>query len=170
MAQTTWATAADVQDVTGMSVSEQQVTIAGFIIDNYTGRPYSFTWTDDQNQLQTFEWWKNVGGVDRYYLKLAVSYQTVWMLNQPDIMARMDVRSIPTTRESLQVAENAMVLGPITKKALGRVSWLRSRSLHVRSPMEDIATIGPVNFGELDFPWYPIGGYGPGYVGGDEYD
>jgi hypothetical protein len=30
-----------------------------------------------------------------------------------------------------------LVLAPLAKKALNRVSWLRSRSLHVRAPFED---------------------------------
>jgi hypothetical protein len=172
MAQTTWATSADVQDITGVSVTDQQVTIAGFIIDNYTGRPYAFEWTDSSGMLHTYAWHQKVGAADSYWLKLAVSYETVWLQAQPDAMTRMNMESVPTTRESIKLNEHGMVLGPIAKKALGRVSWLRTRSLHVRSPLEDISQLGGVNFGEVDFPWYPLGWGGSwgGYTGGDPYD
>jgi hypothetical protein len=169
VAQTTWATSTDVQQVTGVEVTDQQVTIAGFVIDNYTGRPYAFQWVEPStDEVITYEWWQKVGAADSYYLRLAVCYQTVWMLAQPDIMQRMDVREIPTTREPLRLEANAMVLGPIAKKALSRVSWLRSRAIHVRSPFEDLYTANAVNFGEWIFPWSPIGG-GFGYPGGPDY-
>lgn len=160
MAQTTWATSTDVQQVTGVEVTDQQVTTAGYIIDNFTGRPYSFSWTEPTTQtVTTYNWHDKLGATDLYYLKLAVCYQTVWMLAQPDIMTRSDLSEIPGVREVVKIEPTAMTLGPLTKKALGRVSFLRSRSLHVRSPFEDLMYGGSVNFGEEDFPWAPIGGY-----------
>jgi hypothetical protein len=40
------------------------------------------------------------------------------------------------------------VLAPLAKRALGRVSWLRSRSLHVRSPFQD--GLGPLSTAVID--------------------
>jgi|SRR5215831_6720628 len=167
MAQTTWAQSSDVQTITGVEATDQQVTIAGFIIDNYTGRPYSMSWVNQAGETIQYNWWQKIGAVDSYYLKLAVCYQTVWMMSQPDVMQRMEVHEIPTTRESLRVAENALVIGPIAKKALSRVSWLRSRALHVRSPFEDLYTASVVPF-EADFPWVPAGAWS-GYLSGPDF-
>jgi hypothetical protein len=168
--QTTWATAAQVLQYTGVQVTDLQVTTAGYIIDLYSGRPYSFSWTDPSSgEVTDFNWWQNVGGADMYYMMLAVCYQTVWMTQQPDIMTRFDVSTIPSMREPLKVADpSSIALGPLAKKSLSRVSWLRSRALHVRSPFEDLYTANSVNFGEWIFPWSPIGG-GFGFPSGPDY-
>jgi hypothetical protein len=169
MTQTTWATAAQVLQYTGVQVTDAQVTQAGYVIDLYSGRPYSFSWTEPSTGETTdFNWWENVGGADMYYMSLAVCYQTVWMSQQPDLMTRMDLQQVPTTRQAIKTQANALALGPLAKKALSRVSWLRSRALHVRSPFEDLYTANSVNFGEWIFPWSPIGG-GFGFPSGPDY-
>lgn len=170
MTQTTWATAAQVLTYTGVEVTDQQVSMAGWIIDLYSGRPYSMSWTDPSTgEVTEYLWWQNVGAADSYYMTLAVCFQTVWMTQQPDLMTRLDLKRVPTTREAIQVQDpNTLSLGPLAKKALGRVSWLRSRALHVRSPFEDLYTANSVNFGEWIFPWSPIGG-GFGFPSGPDY-
>ncbi|MHB2029478.1 MAG: hypothetical protein ACYCPT_11760 [Acidimicrobiales bacterium] len=150
-------------------MTDEQVAIAGYVIDLFSGRPYSMSWTDPSSQeVTTYNWWENVGAADAYYMKLAVCYQTVWMTQQPDLMTRLDVKKVPTTREPLPLEANALSVGPLAKKALSRVSWLRSRALHVRSPFEDLYTANSVNFGEWIFPWSPIGG-GFGFPSGPDY-
>jgi hypothetical protein len=167
--QTTWATASDVQQYTGITVTDEQVATAGYVIDLFSGRPYSFSWTEaSTNETIVYNWWQNVGATDFYYMKLAVCYETIWIMQQPDLMTRLDLREVPTTREPLKVEANALTLGPLAKKALSRVSWLRSRALHVRSPFEDLYTANSVNFGEWIFPWSPIGG-GFGFPSGPDY-
>jgi hypothetical protein len=169
MTQTTWAAASDVLTYTGVEVTDQQVTMAGWIVDLYSGRPYSFSWTDPSSgEVTEYNWWQNIGAADSYYMKLAVCFQVVWMSQQPDLMTRMDLQSVPTTREAIKVMGNGIAIGPLAKKALGRVSWLRSRALHVRSPFEDLYTANSVNFGEWIFPWSPIGG-GFGFPSGPDY-
>jgi hypothetical protein len=169
VAQTTWATSAQVQQYTGVQVTDDLVSAAGYVIDLFSGRPYSFEWTEPSTgELFTYNWWQNVGAADMYYMGLAVAYQTVWMSQQPDLMTRLDLKEVPTTREPLKVEANALSLGPLAKKALSRVSWLRSRALHVRSPFEDLYTANSVNFGEWIFPWSPIGG-GFGFPSGPDY-
>jgi hypothetical protein len=169
MTQTTWATAAQVLTYTGVEVTDLQVTQAGWIIDLYSGRPYSFSWTEPTTgEVTQYNWWENVGAADNYWMTLAVCFQVVWMTQQPDLLTRMDLQSIPTARETIKVMGNGMMIGPLAKKALARVSWLRSRALHVRSPFEDLYTANSVNFGEWIFPWSPIGG-GFGYPSGPDY-
>lgn len=158
----TWATETDVLNITGQTVTAAQVQYAGSIVDLFTGRPYSFQWTDPSSQqVTTYNWWENVGATDMYYLKLAVVYQTLWMLQQPDLYSRLELDSIQTMRAPIKLNnDNALMIGPLARKSLSRVSWLRSRALHVRSPFEDLYAANSVNFGEWVFPWSPIAGYG----------
>jgi hypothetical protein len=160
----TWATVQDVLNITGQQVNDQQVVAAGFIIDMFTGRPYSFTGPDGQS----YNWYENTGDVDAYFLKLAVCFQTIWMTMQPDYMVRLDLANLPAKGRPLTLNPEGLIVGPLAKKALRRVSWLRSRALHVRSPFEDLYTANSVNFGEFIFPWSPIGGFG-GYPSGVDY-
>jgi hypothetical protein len=161
---------ADVLNITGQTVTLQQVQYAGSVIDLFTGRPYTFEWTDPGSQdTITYNWFENVGATDTYYLNLAVVYQVVWMQQQPDMYSRLDLDSIQTMRAPIRLKNgNALMLGPLARKALARVSWLRSRAIHVRSPFEDLYAANSVNFGEYVFPWSPISGFG-GAPGGPDY-
>jgi hypothetical protein len=160
----------DVLNITGQVVTAAQVQLAGSIIDLFTGRPYSFNWTDPSSQtVIDYNWFENVGATDSYYLNLAVVYQTVWMVQQPDLYTRLELDSVQTMRSPIKLNnDNALMIGPLARKALSRVSWLRSRALHVRSPFEDLYAANSVNFGEFIFPWSPIGGYG-GAPSGPDY-
>lgn len=169
-ASNTWAMPADVLNIAGQTATLAQVQYAGSIIDLFTGRPYTFSWTDPTSEVViTYNWWENVGASDSYYLNLAVVYQTLWMMQQPDIFTRLELDSIQTMRAPIKLNnDNALMIGPLARKALSRVSWLRSRALHVRSPFEDLYAANSVNFGEWIFPWSPIGGYG-GSPSGPDY-
>ena len=169
-ASNTWAMPADVLNITGQTVTLAQVQYAGSIVDLFTGRPYAFSWTDPSSeQVIEYNWWENVGASDSYYLNLAVVYQTLWMQQQPDIFTRLELDSIQTMRAPIKLNnDNALMIGPLVRKALSRVSWLRSRALHVRSPFEDLYAANSVNFGEWIFPWSPISG-GGGVPGGADY-
>lgn len=169
-ASNTWAMPSDVLNITGQTVTLSQVQYAGSIVDLFTGRPYVFTWTDPSSQEAiTYNWFENVGATDYYYLTLAVVYQTLWMQQQPDLFTRLELDSIQTMRAPIKLNnDNALMVGPLVRKALSRVSWLRSRALHVRSPFEDLYAANSVNFGEYIFPWSPIGGYG-GAPSGPDY-
>lgn len=166
----TWATAADVLNITGQTVTDQQVQYAGSIVDLFTGRPYSFEWTEPSSgEVFTYNWWENIGATDSYYLKMAVVFQSVWMLQQPDLYVRLELDSIQTMRAPIKLGNpNSLMIGPLARKSLSRVSWLRSRALHVRSPFEDLYAANSVNFGEYTFPWSPIQGYG-GFPSGPDY-
>lgn len=126
-AQTAWATTADVTTYTGSEVSQAQLMQAAATIDMHTARTY-----DDVTR---------VGSRDKYWLKLAVCYQAAWMLEQPDFFVRMQINSLGSSSSSgrggTSFEKDAMIIGPAAKKALSRVSWLKSRSLHVQSPFTD---------------------------------
>lgn len=129
---TTWCTAQDVLTIANAVVGDDVVARAGANIDTECARPYD-----------VFVAGVPAGGVsqisalDLYWLKLACAYQAAWLPSQPDLYARTDVKQIGRGTGSLQLGDKALVLAPLAKGPLNRVSWLKSRSLHVPGPMDD---------------------------------
>lgn len=120
---TTWATTADVTTYTGVDVTTAQLIQASGTIDIAAGRTYADV--------------SRIGTRDAYWLKLALCYQAAWLAAQFDAFQRMDIDSLGQSRSLTKFGPNAMTLGPHTKKALKRISWLKSRSLHIQSPFTD---------------------------------
>lgn len=143
----TWCTLDDVVTFTNTSVTGPVLLQAGAMIDVAAARPYAVDHT-------------RIGSRDLYYLRLACAYQAAWLAAQPDMFQRMDITSLGQARSITQFAANAMVLAPNAKKALKRVSWLKSRSLHVRSPFTDgQGAIGmdPMSSAvDSMYPWSPL--------------
>lgn len=120
----TWCTVTDVKTYTGVTVTQDLLLQAGVAIDVASARPYAVDGI-------------RVGARDLYWLKLACAYQAAWLSAQVDAFERMDIDSIGQGHSTTKFSPNAMTLGPFTKKALRRVSWLKARSLHIRSPFTD---------------------------------
>jgi hypothetical protein len=79
----------------------------------------------------------HVGTRDTEWMRRACAFQCVWMAAQPDMYTRLEMEAISATGRPVPIRETALVLAPLARKALSRVSWLRSRSLHIRSPFQD---------------------------------
>ncbi|MEV8610293.1 hypothetical protein AB0383_20600 [Amycolatopsis sp. NPDC051373] len=126
-AQSTWATTDDVATFTGTEVTQAQLMQASATIDMHAAR--------------TYEDVTRVGTRDQYWMKLAVCFQAAWLTEQPDMFVRMDILSLGsasrTGRGGTSFGPDALLIAPNAKKALSRVSWLKSRSLHVQSPFTD---------------------------------
>lgn len=146
MTQTAWATIQDVLTYTGVTVTDAQLAVAAGTIDTHAARTY-----DDVSR---------VGTRDQYWLKLALCYQAAWMTAQYDAFTRLDIDALGQNRSMTHFNPNAMTLAPFAKKALKRVSWLKSRSLHIQSPYTDgIGVLGtdPLSSGSDGlYPWSPI--------------
>jgi hypothetical protein len=123
MATNSWAQATDVAGFTGVTVTDAQVMQAQAVIDMFSAR--------------TYEAVARIGTRDLYWLKLATSYQAVWMLSQPDMYSRLDFATITMGSRPVQLKDDSLRISPLAAKALKRCSWLRSRSLHVRAPFTD---------------------------------
>lgn len=123
MATNSWAQADDVLTYTGETVTDAQVMRAQAIIDMFAARTYDAL--------------PRIGTRDLYWLKLATAYQAAWMLSQPDLYSRLDFATISAGSRPVELKEDTLRIAPLAAKALKRVSWLRSRSLHVRSPFTD---------------------------------
>jgi hypothetical protein len=120
--QTTWATVADVKTITGLEVAQSTVDQAGFCIDLFAARLYL-----DKDRI---------GARDQYWLKCAVAYQAPWVQANPDVFERILLDTDGSGASTTKFGVDGLTLAPFAAKALGRVSWLRSRSLHIRSAAE----------------------------------
>lgn len=144
----TWCTVDDVLTVTNTAVSLDVLLRAGAMIDIAAARPYAMDHT-------------RIGSRDLYFLRLACAYQAAWLVAQPDAYTRLDLTALGQNRSITQFTPTAMTLASNAKKALKRVSWLKARSLHVRSPFTDgQGAIGmdPMSSAVDDlYPWSRLG-------------
>lgn len=144
-----WATPQQVIDITGVSVTDQQLTQAQAAIEMFSNRIYADT--------------ARIRARDLYWLRLAVAYQTAWAKGQYDLHTRLDANQVQQDGVVANLNDTAMSLGPEAKKALQRCSWMRSRTIHVRAPFVD-GQRGYANVladaADEQFPWTPTGGGG----------
>ncbi|WP_018502990.1 hypothetical protein [Parafrankia discariae] len=145
-----WATTADVAALTGVTVTDALLAQAQGVIDIHAGR----TWADDLTR---------VGDRDRSWLALAVAYQAAWMAAQIDLFSRTEVTAV--NQDGMQYSpghEDAMVLAPLARRSLRRLSWRRSRSVRVRprrptepAPVSDL--VDADDYGDGDAAgWTPL--------------
>lgn len=131
MTQTTWATAADVLSLTGMTVTDPQLTQANGVVELHAGRVYALATLTGSNGVT------NTGARDVEWMRRACAYQAAWMPSQPDMFGRLEMEAISATGRPVPITPAALTLAPLARRALKRVSWLKSRSVHVRSPFQD---------------------------------
>ena len=114
---------------TGKTVTDTQVAQASAALELHIGRTYYETVSNpDGGSLK-------VGRRDREWLRRACAYQAAWMLAQPDMYQRLDMDALASTGRPITLKDRALVLAPLARRALQRVSWLRSRSLQGPHPV-----------------------------------
>lgn len=72
---------------------------------------------------------------DAARLKKATIYQAAWLAANNDAEERMDVTLLRTaglSGESAELTTDGIVLAPLARRLLTRLSWVRSRSINVR--------------------------------------
>lgn len=117
MAVIAWATEADVLSITRKTATAADIQSAAHEIESLTGLIQSVDRPDLTDR-------------DRHWLKLAVAYQTAWMLDNPDLFSREDVTSVSQDGESAVYRNtDAHILSPLARKALRRLSWRSLRAV-----------------------------------------
>ncbi len=143
-----WATAQQVINTTGVSVTDAQLAQAQDDIEIFTNRIYAET-----DRIRTR---------DLYWLGRAVARQAAWIAGQFGLETRLDATQIQQDQVSTTVQGDGLVLAPMAARALRRVSWMRSRTVHIRSAVEGAGPVGNVLSdaadGQLDWAPYPGGG------------
>ena len=117
---TDWATAADVFQITGSTVSDTDVQRAQFIIELFADVS-----ADGASEFLST---KNLR-----LLKFAVAYQTAWMGQHPDVYTNVDITN--ASEDGLSFAhshKNAAILAPLARRSVDRLTWRRpNRSIRV---------------------------------------
>lgn len=146
----TWCSITDVATYTGVTVDASTLAQAGATIDIHAGRAYAIDGS-------------RIGSRDAYWLKLACAYQAAWLPSQVDMFSRIDALGIQAARRMIMLRDTALVLSPNARKALKRVSWLKTRSVHVKSPFQDglgVAGLNPLSSATDGIgPWTPVEGW-----------
>ena len=148
----TWATTSDVTTYTGLSVTAAHVEQAQAIVELFADT------TEDASDAGTI-FPKNLR-----LLKLAVAYQAAWITQHPDAFTNLDLTNYNQDQVSGTLAHaNALILAPLAKRAIDRLSWKRTRPLRIgpRNPLGQIPRTQNLISAVLDDDdprWTPIGG------------
>lgn len=116
MAAVPWCTVANVNELTGKIVTEEQRNQAAATIELHVGLIEAVERVD-------------VSDRDRYWLKLATCYQAAWLAAQADLFERNDVSSAGQDGENATFRPDAHTLAPLARKAIKRLSWRGPRTL-----------------------------------------
>lgn len=143
-----WATPQEVIDVTGVNVTAPQLAQAQATIEDHCNRIYA-----DSDRIRAR---------DLYWLGRAVARQAAWEVGQYDLNTRLDTSNVQ--QDGVVATLNSVTLGPRAKQALQRVSWMRSRTIHIRSAFESGAgrSRNPLaDSSDDDYTWQPMDGGAP---------
>lgn len=117
MAATPWAVLADVTSVTGKTVDAPTLALAVSSIELVTGLIASVERVDMTRR-------------DAYWLRQAVCFQAAWIADTPDYLERNAVASASADGQSATGADaDWLVIAPLAKRALKRLSWRGTRSI-----------------------------------------
>ena len=142
-----WCTPQDVIDCTRVSVTDDVLRQAQKNIELFSGRIYL-----DTDRIRTR---------DLYWLGQAVAYQAAWIAGQFGLETRLDATQIQQDQVSSTLKDDGLTLAPYAAKALKRVSWMRSRTVHIRSAIEGSGPIvgDALSYGSDDhMVWAPYTG------------
>lgn len=142
-----WTTVQDVIASTGVSVTDVQLAQAQSDIEIFTNRIYA-----DTARIRTR---------DLHWLGQAVARQAAWIAGQFGLETRLDATQIQQDQVSSTLTGDGLVLAPMAARALKRVSWMRSRTVHIRSAVEGAGPLvgDPLTDGSDDsLVWAPYQG------------
>lgn len=115
-----WVSEAEALALTGVAVTDEQITQAQGVIDLFSG---------------VVEGVEELTVRDTRLLRMATAYQAVWMLSQVDVLSRTIVHRIEQDGAVIWVDEpNDFILAPLAKRALAQMSWNRRTGTTVVCP------------------------------------
>lgn len=147
-----WATPTDVEEVTGVVVTDAQLARAQTMIEMRVGRTAEVT---ASLRVSALRW-----------LRLAVAYQAAWMTSQPDLFTRTAVEGVSQDGASAKFrSADSQTLAPLALRALKRLGWKGTRSVSVDSVFDRplgitypaaVGVGGIYDFADADEPWRPL--------------
>lgn len=141
----TWCTVTDVDNLTGVTVTEAQLTRAQGVIESF----------EDVDPAEPGE---HLSVRDRERFRKATAYQAGWMFEQIEIEKRTDVSQLSQDGQSWIYANpDAVVLAPLAKRNLDRLSWNADGPVSPsggRAPYPDLDAVkAAVLCDEVELPW-----------------
>lgn len=146
---TDWATAGDVTTYTGVTVTAAQVAQAQAVVQIFAD-----TTTDASDA-------GNISEKNLRLLKQATAYQAAWISQHPDAFTNMDVTNVSQDQVSASFLHaNALILAPLAKRCIDRLSWKRMRPLRIGRggrPLSRTINVTSASQDENDPRWRPLG-------------
>lgn len=142
-----WATLQDVGDVTGHSVTTQELAMAEAAVTIYANRTPSAS--------------ASIGARDLYWLQQATCWQACWLAEQVLVEGRSVVGSL--TQDGMAVnygAEWQVTLAPLAARSLKNLSWKAARSIDVPSTLQGVGVMRDFTLeaSDDDTPWQELDG------------
>lgn len=115
-----WATTGNVANYTGVTVTAAQVEQAQVLVEVFADT------TEDASTAG------NISPKNLRLLRFAVAYQAAWLDSHPDAFQNLDLTQIQQDGiVATMQHNNALVLAPMAKRCVDRLSWRRTRSLRI---------------------------------------
>lgn len=152
---TDWATPGDVAIYTGITATAAQVAQAQAVVEVFAD---TTTAASDAG---------NISEKNLRLLKQAVAYQAAWITQHPDAFTNVDLSNFNQDQVSGTLAHaNALILAPLAKRCIDRLSWKRMRPLRIRRRgargLSPYLNTTSATQDENDPRWRPLGaGGGP---------
>lgn len=149
---TTWASTSDVITYAGVNATAAQVEQAQAVVEMFAD-----TTTDASDA-------GNISPKNLRLLKMAVAYQAAWITAHPDAFTNVDLTNFNQDQVSGTLAHaNALILAPLAKRAIDRLSWKRIRPIRIgaRNGSANIPrTMNTTSavMDDNDPRWQPLGG------------
>ena len=149
-----WANPAQVYSITGEEVTDQEIQDAQMVVELHCGRTAAGMGTDNTRLRDT----------DLGWLRKAVAYQATWQRSQPGYMERHWIKEIIQDGTNIVYASSGeasnvafLNLGPLAARAIKNLSWMKNRSLRLRTPTMG-RTMGYIDYKrDDDHPgWRPM--------------
>lgn len=139
-----WCMVSVIADVTGKTVTALDRNIAAAALELNTGLIESVPRVD-------------MSRYDRYWLRQAVAFQAAWLVAQPDYLERNAIASASQDGQSAAMGNpDWLVLAPLARKALKRMSWRGVRTIETTGPQR-LAYLNPLLEASDDRQvWRPI--------------
>jgi hypothetical protein len=148
---TAWATAGDVAAYTGITATAAQVAQAQAVVEVFAD---TTTAASDAG---------NISEKNLRLLKQAVAYQAAWITQHPDAFTNVDLTNFNQDQVSGTLAHaNALILAPLAKRCIDRLSWKRMRPLRIGRrggrPVSPYLNTTSASRDENDPRWRPLAG------------
>ena len=119
----TWASVAEVSNITGKAVTEETLALASSVISTFSG-------ADVEAPADS------ITNVDRRHLKRATAWQAVFIPTKPGLTTeRENVESVTSDTQAIVRGDRAdIILAPLARRELLSLSWVGTRSVLVRGP------------------------------------